>query len=134
MRVFKKIGRAYQKTMAIRDYFVIYLRSAITKLNKKKMVIDRNKSCITIIATGSRQDRDDRGRIATIGQDRDDRAGSRRSGRIATIGQDRADRAGSRRSGRIATIGQDRDDRAGSRRSGRIATIGQDRDNRSRVF
>ena len=61
-----EIYRAYQKTMAIRNYFVIFLRSAITKLNKKTMAIDRNKSCITIIAAGSRQDRDDRGRIATI--------------------------------------------------------------------
>ena len=52
--------------MAIRDYFVIYLRSAITKLNQNTMAIDRNKSCITIIATGSRQYRDDRGRITTI--------------------------------------------------------------------
>ena len=52
--------------MAIRDYFVIYLRSAITKLNQKTMAIDRNKSCITIIAAGSREDRDDRVRIARI--------------------------------------------------------------------
>ena len=62
----EKIIRAYQKTMAIRDYFVIYLRSAITKLNQKTMAIDRNKSSITIIATGSRQDREDRCRIARI--------------------------------------------------------------------
>ena len=52
--------------MAIRNYFVIFLRSTITKLNKKALAIDRNKSCIRIIAAGSRQDRDDRGRIATI--------------------------------------------------------------------
>ena len=52
--------------MAIRNYFIIYLRSTITKLNQKTMAIDRNKSFITIIATGSRQDREDRGRIARI--------------------------------------------------------------------
>ena len=62
----KDTYRAYQKKMAICDYIVIYLRSVITKLNKKTMAIDRSKSCITIIAAGSRQDREDR-------EDREDR-------------------------------------------------------------
>ena len=33
---------------------------------KKKKAIDRKKACITIIATGSRGSRQDRGRIARI--------------------------------------------------------------------
>ena len=46
---------AYQKTMAIRDYLAILLRSSITKCFKKTMAIDRKKTCIY----------DYRGRIAT---------------------------------------------------------------------
>ena len=64
-----KVIRAYQKKMAIRDYLAIFLRSGITRSIQKKMAIDRKKSCITIIAAGSRgsrQDREDRGRIARI--------------------------------------------------------------------
>ena len=44
------------KKMAIRDYFVIFLRSAITKCNQKTMAIDRIVTCIF----------EDRGRIARI--------------------------------------------------------------------
>ena len=58
--------RAYQKKMAIRDYFAFFLRSGITKSIQKKMAIDRKKACTTIIAEGSQQDREDRGRIARI--------------------------------------------------------------------
>ena len=39
------VNRAYQKSMANRDYLVNLLRSAITKCIKKTMVIDRNKAC-----------------------------------------------------------------------------------------
>ena len=54
------------KKMAIRDYLAIFLRSGITKSIQKTMAIDRKKVCITIIAAGSRQDREDRGSIARI--------------------------------------------------------------------
>ena len=61
-----KTNRAYQKKMAIRDYLAIFLRSGITMSIQKTMAIDRKKACITIIATGSRGSRQDRGRIARI--------------------------------------------------------------------
>ena len=48
--------RAYQKKKAIRDYFVIFLRSAITTCIQKTMAID----CIVTCIFG------DRGRIARI--------------------------------------------------------------------
>ena len=51
-----KSNRAYQKTMAIRNYLAILLRSAIPKCIKKTMAIDRIETCIFY----------DRGRIATI--------------------------------------------------------------------
>ena len=57
---------AYQKKMAIRDYLAIFLRSKITRSIQKTMAIDRKQTCITIIATGSRGSRQDRGRIARI--------------------------------------------------------------------
>ena len=62
----QKTYRAYQKKMAIRDYLAIFLRSGITQSIQKTMAIDRKKSCITIIAAGSRgsrQDREDRSRV-----------------------------------------------------------------------
>ena len=52
--------------MAIRDYLAIFLRSGITKSIQKTMAIDRKKACITIIAAGSRESRQDRDRIARI--------------------------------------------------------------------
>ena len=62
----KYTNRAYQKKMAIRDYLAIFLRSETTRPIQKTMAIDRKQTCITIIATGSRGSRQDRGRIARI--------------------------------------------------------------------
>ena len=65
--------RAYQKEMAIRDYFVIFLRSGITKSIQKTMAIDRIVTCIfedrgriariAVGSRGSRQDCEDRSRV-----------------------------------------------------------------------
>ena len=68
-KTLKRLSGPTKKTMAIRNYLVILLQSAIPNCIKKTKAIDRNKACITIIAAGLRQDR---GRITTIA------AGSRR--------------------------------------------------------
>ena len=54
--IFSNSNMAYPKKMAVRDYFVIFLRSAITTCNQKTMAIDRIVTCIF----------GDHGRIARI--------------------------------------------------------------------
>ena len=56
------IYRAYQKKKAIRDYLAIFLRSGITMSIKKKWRLITRKHVLRL----SRQDREDRGRIARI--------------------------------------------------------------------
>ena len=73
-RLHSHIIMAYQKSMVIRDYLAITLRSLITNCIQKTMVIDCIETCIiydhgrsaTIVAGSQRsqQDRDDRSRIA----------------------------------------------------------------------
>ena len=60
------INMAYLKTLAIRDYFVLLLGSAITKCNQKTMAIVRIVTCIFDDGAGSRrswQDHEDRSRV-----------------------------------------------------------------------
>ena len=77
--------------------------------------------------TGTRgSDRNER-----IGQEREDRTGTRGSDRNERIGQEREDRTGTRGSDRNERIGQEREDRTGTRGSDRNERIGQEREDRT---